>query len=218
MRCPPFRYYGKSPIPAEFIEVDRQAREILTKSKLSNVGTPALSTGDGNCLFNSVSTVLTGDEKLTAVLRLRTAKEMSLNPDLYKDRTVFDELMDCCPSYEDSLIDACTDGAYMSVWNMIALSTVVGNPIQSIYPTLNGEKDKTPRYLSKLFQTEETSCNEKITDAEAARGQLTILFHFSNSSQQNSYRHPRMFQNKESVHQSLEVQSHVQLKWADPTE
>ena len=121
-----------------------------------------MSTDDGNCLFNSVSTVLTGDEKLAAELRLRTAMEMSLNPDLYKDRADFDELMDCSPSYEDSLIDACTDGPYMSVWNMIALSTggVVGNPIQPIYPALNGE-NKTPRYLTKLFQTEETSRNEK---------------------------------------------------------
>ena len=50
---------------------------------------------------------------------------------------------------------AATYGAYMSVWNMIALSTVVGNPVQSIYPAMNGEKDKIPLYLNKVFSTEE---------------------------------------------------------------
>ena len=34
---------------------------------------------------------------------------------------------------------AATDCAYMLVWNMIALSNVVGIPVQSIYPAMSGE-------------------------------------------------------------------------------
>ena len=50
---------------------------------------------------------------------------------------------------------AATDGAYMSVWNMIALSTIVGNPVESIYLAMNGEKDKIPFFLNKVFSTDE---------------------------------------------------------------
>ena len=145
----------KKPIPSGFVEIDRQAEETMRRSKLTQVGIPGLSTGDGNCLFNSVSTVLTGDEDLAPELRLRTAVEMSQNPERYRKRTDYNDLLSCSPTYEESTLAACTDGAYMSVWNMMALSTVVGNPIQSIYPALNGEKDKTPGFLSKRFQTEE---------------------------------------------------------------
>ena len=135
----------------------------MRRSKLSGVGIPGLSTGDGNCLFNAVSTVLTGDEELAPELRLRTAIEMALNTDKYKKRGDYNDLMACSPSYEESLLAACTDGAYMSVWNMIVLSTVVGKPIQSVYPALNGDKDKTLGYLNKLFKTNENQNRETIT-------------------------------------------------------
>lgn len=116
----------------------------MKRSNLSEVGVPGLSTGDGNCLFNPVSTVLTGE--LAPGLRLRTAVEMSLNPEQYKNRPDYNDLMSCSPSYEESMIAACTDGAYMSVWNIIALSIVVGNPTQSIYPVLNGKKIRRPNF------------------------------------------------------------------------
>ena len=61
----------------------------MNKCSLSEIGVPALSTGNGNCLFNSVSTALTGDEELATELRLRTAIEMSLNFDFYKARDDF---------------------------------------------------------------------------------------------------------------------------------
>ena len=154
--------YGKKPIPSGFVEIDRQAEETMRRSKLTQVGIPGLSTGDGNCLFNSVSTVLTGDEDLAPELRLRTAVEMSQNPERYRKRTDYNDLLSCSPTYEESTLAACTDGAYMSVWNMMALSTVVGNPIQSFYPALNGEKDKTPGFLNKRFQTEENRNRDTI--------------------------------------------------------
>ena len=110
-----------------------------------------------------MSTALTRDENLAPELRLRTAIEMSLNPKQYTDREDFHELLSCSPSYEESLMAAATDGAYMSVWNMIALSTVVGNPVQSIYPAMNGEKDKIPLYLNKVFSTEENQHRETIS-------------------------------------------------------
>lgn len=73
-------------------------------SQLSEVGTPALSTGDRNCLFNSMSIAVSAGEELAPELRLRTTLEMSLNPDqdiLYTNREDFNELINCSPSYEE---------------------------------------------------------------------------------------------------------------------
>ena len=50
----------------------------------------------------------------------------------------------------------------MSVWNMIALANVIGSSIQSVYPRMKGEKDKTPQFLNKVFQPEENSHSERI--------------------------------------------------------
>ena len=60
-RPPPFKDYGKSPVSAEFTEVNRQAQNIPMRSQLSEVDIPALAIGDGNCLLNSVSIALTAD-------------------------------------------------------------------------------------------------------------------------------------------------------------
>ena len=57
---------------------------------------------------------------------------------------------------------ACTDRAYMSIWNVIALSTVVGNPIRSVYPHVNGPNDKTPSILNKVFSTDENKHRNNI--------------------------------------------------------
>ena len=98
---------------------------------------------------------MTGDEELAAELRLRTAIEMSLNSEIYTARGDFDQLMDHSPSFEESVVAACTDGAYSSIWAVMALSTVIGVPIQTVYPAMNGARDKTPDALTKLFHTEE---------------------------------------------------------------
>ncbi|KAK3579800.1 hypothetical protein CHS0354_022109, partial [Potamilus streckersoni] len=41
---------------------------------------PMLVVGDGNCLYGAVSRALTGSENFHALLRLRTAVELILNP------------------------------------------------------------------------------------------------------------------------------------------
>ena len=50
----------------------------------------------------------------------------------------------------------------MSVWNMIALRNVIGSSIQSVYPRMSGEKDKTPQIFNNAFQPEDNSHNERI--------------------------------------------------------
>jgi hypothetical protein len=57
-----FDYIGKSTISSDFVEIDRNAQEIMKKGGLSKYGVPSLTTGDGNCLFNSASIALTGNK------------------------------------------------------------------------------------------------------------------------------------------------------------
>ena len=131
------------------------------RSQLSEVGIPALATGDGNCLFNSMSIALTADEVLAPELRLRTAIEMSLNQDQYKNRR-FQQLNELLTIVRGIINGCLYRPTYMSIWNVIALSTVVGNPVHSVYPPMNGEKDKTPPILNKVFSTDENKHRNSI--------------------------------------------------------
>ena len=58
----------------------------------------------------------------------RTSVEMALNADSYTCREDYDQLMDNSPSYNESLKECCTEGAYSSIWAIMALSSVVGLP------------------------------------------------------------------------------------------
>ena len=49
---------------------------------------PVRSTGDGNCLFNSASIAICGDERLAVELRLRTSIEPAIHRDYYRNHPV----------------------------------------------------------------------------------------------------------------------------------
>ena len=57
------------------------------------------------------------------------------------------------PSFNASLEDCCTEGAYSSIWTIMALSSVIGLPINSVYHAMNGPQCKAHRALSKDFVT-----------------------------------------------------------------
>ncbi|KAL3876254.1 hypothetical protein ACJMK2_034122 [Sinanodonta woodiana] len=77
---------------------------------------------------------------------------MSLNSGIYTHQEPdFDQLMDYSPSFEESLMSCCNDGEYSSIWTVIALSTIIGLPIQTLYPAMNGPLDRAPEVLTKLF-------------------------------------------------------------------
>lgn len=118
-RIPSFELFGRPPIPADFVELDRNAQDIMNKCKLESLGVPAMTTGDGNCLFNAVSVALTGTEDYAAELRLRTAIEMTINSHIYKSQDDFKELMNHSPGYDEALASCCTEGAYSSIWSVM---------------------------------------------------------------------------------------------------
>ena len=84
-------YYGGF-VPdtvAPFSTWEQKQREVDTLSQVlmpDDIPTeiiPTKVTGDGNCLFNSVSVLLVGSEDLAATLRLLTAAELYLHQDFY---------------------------------------------------------------------------------------------------------------------------------------
>lgn len=162
-RMPKFDLYGQPPISGDYVEQDTKAQYILKKCHLEYLGIPSITTGDDNCLFNAVSIALSGNEDRAAELRLRTSVEMALNLDWYTSRDDYEQLMENSPSYNASLKDCCSEGAYSSIWTIMALSSVVGLPINSVYPPMNGPQCKSHLALSKQFATAENKDRETLT-------------------------------------------------------
>lgn len=76
---------------APFSTWERKLRRVDTLSQVlmphdipANL-TPTNVTGDGNCLFNSVSAILVGSEDLAVTLRLLTTAELYLHRDFYAE-------------------------------------------------------------------------------------------------------------------------------------
>lgn len=57
--------------------------DLLLPEDIAEKRIPVQVKSDGNCLFNSASVLMTGDENLSAPLRLLTATELFLHPDYY---------------------------------------------------------------------------------------------------------------------------------------
>ena len=80
----PLNQYPSQPtlLPLDRLPLDYLSNDILPASAK---GLKALqSTADGNCLFNSASILLTGNESINKELRLKTCIELALNLPYYK--------------------------------------------------------------------------------------------------------------------------------------
>lgn len=146
---------------------DVELLNALTEDQLSSAlipseekGSKALqTTGDGNCLYNSASVLIKGDQSANLVLRLLTAVELYLNPNYYaehpklvhgrssgfSDATIFTLLLSDSAQKEferqGSRVDAvqgqavitCKEKSYGTLLNMMALATVLNRPLMSLY-------------------------------------------------------------------------------------
>jgi len=96
------------------------------------------STGDGNCIFNTVSYLLIGNEKLSTELRVRTVIELALYRTWYENQhQQFENIAD----YIDSFLDSAVNGGYSSIWTLWALATVIQRVIVSVCPILSEQND-----------------------------------------------------------------------------
>ena len=124
------------------------------------------SRGDGNCLFNSTSISLQGDEKLAGILRLLVTCELLVHSEFYPKHPQLDDMTNVKNGYtKNSLIwvllsdqtasdvydgklenlpaaitvlakKVSTPGVYATPYHVMSLSSIIGRPIHSVYPDM----------------------------------------------------------------------------------
>lgn len=101
-------------------------------------GTPIKVKADGNCLFNSISTLLFGNDNKATEIRVRTCIQMCTNSDKYVARPDAVNTMILSPSFEDACRDCATDNEWSSAWAIMAIADVIGLSIRAHYPPMYG--------------------------------------------------------------------------------
>ena len=131
---------------------DRVSKQILDSLNMSVAGrTPVYVSGDGNCLYNAISVGICGNESLSTELRVRTCLELIKNRHAYRNAPNARDLFFVSPNYDDAIKSSACKGKYACAWEMQAAATVVGCPIQSVYPPRNGLLDKAIGILNTVF-------------------------------------------------------------------
>ena len=125
------------------------------------------STGDGDCLFNSFSILLAGDERMNIELRYRCCIEMVLNRRKYLRHQLFNKLDVLCPDFDRSCIECTKLGSWASAWEMIALSNALNITVQSIYPAVSGSNSMQFKTLNHQFRP---------PFADPDKGKITIMW------------------------------------------
>ena len=116
-------------------------------------------TGNGNCLYNAISILLSGYENLHCELRLKCTQELIKNNFLCDTNDFDNYSFTDVYSYKEEISNGLKNGKYCSARNVVALSNVPQFPIQSIYPKVSNfcvdrdffNKVLYPQYESALF-------------------------------------------------------------------
>ena len=126
---------------------------------------PKQTYGDGNCLYRAMSRIICGDEERHVELRTRTFIELCMNKEKYlndgylKELTGLDDYVQNLlgssfdlssktkgkpdaerqrEGFEAGIIETIKPGSYSSMWHIFALSNILGFPIQTVYPEVEG--------------------------------------------------------------------------------
>ena len=117
------RYFDKSAL-------DRIAKRLLPKD--CHALFPVFTKGDGNCLYNSISLLLTREQsQLSTELRIKVVGEMVKNRSLYD---AGDFLKYGVDNFEEDMLDSMRNETYSSFRHMYALANVACCNIRSVYP------------------------------------------------------------------------------------
>ena len=166
-------------ILTNFLPLVREAKMndgMLTKSSNDKIAetlipldfrslTPIRTTANGNCLYNSMSIALTGDESLAASLRLLTVAELFAHSEYYAQHPQFESVAQSSGYSVSTIIniflsdqkaqdiyngnisklpraievlaqETSKSFVFSSQFHLLALSSVIGKPIQSVYPEI----------------------------------------------------------------------------------
>ena len=117
------RYFDKSAL-------DRIAKRLLPKD--CHALFPVFTKGDGNCLYNSISLLLTREQsQLSTELRIKVVGEMVKNRSFYD---VCDFLNYGADNFQEDMLDSMRDKTYSSFRYMYTLADVVSCNKRSVYP------------------------------------------------------------------------------------
>ncbi|CAC5373845.1 unnamed protein product [Mytilus coruscus] len=137
--------------------VDQTAQNILTKCRLNDVGALYEVFLNGSCLFDSVSVSLCGTQEFSTELRARTAIEMIRLKSCILSLPVTPSLVTVSPNYVALVFSCASPGGYSSIWTIFALANVVGVPIKSAYPPINGINDRPFKILNLAVMPQKPS-------------------------------------------------------------
>lgn len=110
------------------------------------------STADGDCFFNSVSTLLCGSESRTTELSYRCCIYMVLEKSNIMINRHYKKVTVIFPQINTDCLNCTRPGTYSSMHMFIAMSLLLNIPIK-VYPAVNGSKN----YNFKVMNLSEES-------------------------------------------------------------
>ena len=117
-------------------------------NKYDGTNAPISSSPDGSCLFNAISLALTGAEKSSPQLRLQALLYLVRNFEQL-DKMV-DSPSRCSPNVMETILNCLKEGGFSSHFTIVALSNVIGRPIDVLYPSI-GDLTEYSKILTKVY-------------------------------------------------------------------
>ena len=140
-----------TPLTVSQIKIYEPRLDLVSVYILRSIGKftdlcPLLTTPDGSCLFNSISVLLSGSERLTVELRLRAFKYLAENfVELNLLKHTEDSAIICSPNVLETMKSAVKTDGWGSHFTIKALANVIGAQIAVLYPAVR------PNDLSKIL-------------------------------------------------------------------
>ncbi|KAK3103858.1 hypothetical protein FSP39_022462 [Pinctada imbricata] len=142
------------------MDIDSTARHLLGSNWQSSI--PVSVSGDGNCLFNSLSVAMYGHELYAMELRLRCVLELIEHKDHYMNCNEHTSIQLVSPSIDEATSNCATLGSFSSSWVLHAAASVLSANIKSVYPLVNGITDQCISILNRTFIPRNNGKNKQI--------------------------------------------------------
>ncbi|CAF1321475.1 unnamed protein product, partial [Adineta steineri] len=146
-------------LPMEFDEhkhvIDSLAQEYLKQaSKSVQHLIPLESLADGNCLFNSVLSIVPDSEISAFELRVRTILELVKNKAHY-----ITQFTNSIGSLDEALRKTCQNNSYCELYELAALANVLRCEIQSVYPYIDYRAEM--KIMNTVYKPVDTYASNK---------------------------------------------------------
>ena len=131
------------------------------------------ATGDGNCLFNSISLSLFSNESYTHFLRLISLVYLVKNVEVLKQQKIFG-----CQNISSSILELSRPGVWSDMLHIYCAAHALHIEISSLYPPLNGMCDVNIFKQPHFFQPPNAKCSIEIMWSGPTIGSYFLPNHF----------------------------------------